>query len=61
MPVMTTDVAILQPSYCFMGWCLTRKPWVPVIIGFRFRESSKVLLLHALGQKKATKVFLQAA
>lgn len=23
MPVMTTDVAILQPSCCFMGWCLT--------------------------------------
>lgn len=62
MPDMTTDVAILKPPCCFVGWCLTSKPWVPVIISFRLRKSSKVLLLHALGQKKkATKVFLQAA
>lgn len=62
MPAMITEIVILGAPCCFVGWFLTSKPWVPLMIGFRLCKNSKVLLLHDLEQEKeATAVFLQTA
>ena len=62
MPVMINEMVILGAPCCFVGWFLTSKPWVPLMIGFRLRKNSKVLLLLDLEQeKKAIIVFLQTA
>lgn len=61
MPVMTTDVAILQPSCCFMGWCLTLGSRYHRFSIVQEQQSSSIACPWTGQKKKATKVFLQAA